>query len=418
MHDIDYIRENSEEFDEQLARRGIEKYSEKILELDRTVRESKTRLQILQQKKNQVAKEIGFLKSQGKDAVEVLRNAEKIKIEIKELEENSEVEKELHDVLSSLPNILSKEVIKGNDENDNQEIKKWGEINTPSFKTLNHYDLGEKLGLMDFNLGAKISGSRFVVLKGELARLERVLANFMLDLLIKKFDFEEVAPPFLVNSKTLYGSGQLPKFSEDCFVTTDNKWLIPTAEVPLVNLVQGDLLREKELPLRFCAYTPCFRSEAGAAGKDTRGMIRLHQFSKVEMVAITHPDKSEEEHEQMLGIAEEILQQLKIPYRVVLLCSGDTGFSSRKTYDLEVWLPGQEAYREISSCSNCGDFQARRMKTRFKNDAGKINFVHSLNGSSLAVGRTLVAILENYQNEDGSITIPEVLVPYFGKSSI
>lgn len=418
MHDIEYIRNNPQEFDTELARRGIEKQADNIIALDALVREQKTTLQELQQQKNIIAKEIGRLKSQGKDASNAFKKAEKIKQELNNLENNSNNQDKLTEILISLPNILSNDVPNGKSEDDNIEIKKWGNIQKYNFNPLEHYELGEKLGLMDFQQAAKISGSRFVILKGELAKLERALSQFMLDLLTKDYNYEEISLPLLVTSDTLLGSGQLPKFADDLFKTTNDKWLIPTAEVPLVNLVQKEILEENTLPLRFCAHTPCFRSEAGAAGKDTRGMIRMHQFNKVEMVSITHPDQSEKEHQQMLNIAETILQKLEIPYRVVLLCSGDTGFHANKTYDIEVWLPGQNQYREISSASNCLNFQARRMKARFRDSDNKINFPHTLNASGLAVGRTLIAILENYQNKDGNITIPEVLVRYMDKKTI
>jgi len=418
MHNIEYIRKNPEQFDLELSRRGIEKKSAEILQLDSKVRESKTRLQELQQQKNQVVKEIGHLKSKGEDASELFKQADIIKQELQLLENGSEESNKLESILTSLPNILSNDVIDGKSEDENLEIKKWGDIPEFSFNALEHYEIGEKLGLMDFKKAADISGSRFVLLKGDLAKLERALSRFMLDILTEEYDFEEISSPLLVTEKTLYGSGQLPKFADDSFTTTDNRWLIPTSEVTLVNLVQNTILQEKELPLRFCAHTPCFRSEAGAAGKDTRGMFRMHQFNKVEMVSITHPDNSEEEHEKITTIAQTMLQRLKVPYRVVLLCSGDTGFCSNKTYDIEVWLPGQKKYREISSCSNCKDFQSRRMKARFKNQDNETNFVHTLNGSALAVGRTLIAILENYQNEDGSITIPEALREYMGQDKI
>ena len=418
MHDINFVRENPEEFDKELARRGVEAKSADILALDKIVRESKGELQELQQQKNQVVKEIGMLKGKGEDATEALAKAETIKKRIAELEGGTKEEQELNDILASLPNLLFPEVIKGEGEEDNQEVRKIGEPKQFSFAAKQHFELGENLGLMDFEQAAVVSGARFVFLKGAFAKLERALASFMLDVLTSEYEVEEVSPPLLVNSQSMYGTSQLPKFAEDAFVTTDDKWLISTSEIALTNLMQNKIVDAEKLPLRYCAYTPCFRSEAGSAGKDTRGMIRLHQFNKVEMVSVTHPDKSVEEHERMTGIAEEMLKRLKIPYRVVLLCTKDTGFGSKKTYDLEVWLPGQDCYREISSASNCGDFQARRMKARYRGEDKKPKFVHTLNASGLAVGRTLVAVLENYQNEDGSITVPEVLVPYFGAKQI
>ncbi len=410
MHDINFIRQNPDLFDQEMKRRGEVEISQKIIELDKIIRESKTEGQKILQEKNKIAKKIGICKSQKKDVSELLKEAEKIKNKIIELEKASPEEQELKNILVRLPNILQEDIPLGDDEEDNKEISSWGEIPTFSYQVKNHTELGEDLGMMDFERTAIISGTRFVTLKKDLAKLERALANFMLDIHINEYGLEEISPPLLVNEQSLYGTGQLPKFAEDAFVTTDNKWLISTSEIPLTNIVREKTLDISELPLRFCAYTPCFRSEAGSAGKDTKGMMRLHQFNKVEMVSITHPNKSEEEHQRMLKIAENILQKLKLPYKVVLLCSGDTGFTASKTYDLEVWLPSQNKYREISSISNCKDFQSRRMKAKFKDK--KIHFLHSLNGSGLAVGRTLLAILENYQNKDGSITVPELLIPY------
>ena len=417
MHDIEYIRNNPAEFDSALKKRNLSNMAEKILSLDKEIRANKTNLQELQQQKNQLAKQIGVLKAQGQDAKNLFIEAEKVKAELAKLNDDK-LSIELKKILSSLPNILSSKVPLGNSEDDNVEIKKWGKIKELDFNPKHHYELNKEFDLLDFNHASKISGARFVLLKGDLAKLERILANFMLDILTKEFNFTEVSVPLLVNQNSLYGTGQLPKFADESFSTTDHRWLIPTAEVPLANLVREEILSKEELPLRFCAHTPCFRSEAGAAGKDTRGMIRLHQFNKVEMVAITTPDQSEQEHEKMTNIAETILQKLNIPYRVMLLCAGDTGFSAKKTYDIEVWLPSQKNYREISSCSNCADFQARRMKARFKDQDKNIHFIHSLNGSALAVGRTLLAILENYQNPDGTITVPEILVPAMGKDLI
>jgi seryl-tRNA synthetase len=417
MHDIEYIRNNPQLFDQELQRRDLDIKSQEILALDTEIRHNKTNLQQLQQQKNQLAKEIGSLKSQGKDAKELFIQAEKIKSDIAKLS-NDELATKLQKLLASLPNLLALDVPKGKSEADNVEIRKWGKINSKDFIEKEHYQLNQQLSLLDFTNAAKISGSRFAILKGDLARLERILASFMLDMLTQQYDFTEVAPPLLVKGDSLYGTGQLPKFAQESFTTTDNRWLIPTAEVPLVNLVSKEIIAKEALPLKFAAYTPCFRSEAGAAGKDTKGMIRLHQFNKVEMVVITTPEQSEKEHERITNIAELILQKLNLPYRVMLLAAGDTGFSAKKTYDIEVWLAGQKQYREISSCSNCGDFQARRIKARFKDNQNQIKFPHSLNGSALAVGRTLLAILENYQNADGSITVPEILVPAMGKSII
>ncbi len=325
----------------------------------------------------------------------------------------------LSEILSDLPNMPFADVSIGDDEDDNVEQYKWGEIPSFDFEPKQHFDLGENLGLMDFETASKISGARFVILKGALSKLERALANFMIDVQTGEHGCLEITPPALVRQHALYGTGQLPKFKEDLFHTDDDFWLIPTAEVPLTNMVRDTILDAKQLPMRFCALTQCFRAEAGSAGRDTRGMIRQHQFSKVEMVSITKPENSDEELKRMTQCAAVILQKLGLSYRVVSLCTGDLGFSARRTNDLEVWLPGQNKYREISSCSNCGDFQARRMKGRFRDvDAKGTNFFHTLNGSGLAVGRCLVAILENYQNQDGSIKIPDILIPYMGGLSV
>ena len=315
--------------------------------------------------------------------------------------------------LSAFPNLPAADVPDGPDETHNVELRRVGEPRRFGFAPKQHFEIGEGLRLMDFERAAKLSGARFVVLSGALARLERALAAFMLDLHTRTNGYTEVSPPYLVRSETAYGTGNLPKFAEDLFRTTTDYWLIPTAEMPLTNLVADEILDEDRLPLRFTAHTPCFRAEAGAAGKDTRGMIRQHQFAKVELVSIAHPDRSSDEHERMTGCVEEVLRRLELPFRTIVLCAGDMGFAARKTYDIEVWLPGQNGYREISSCSNCGDFQARRMKARFRRKGEKgTQFVHTLNGSGLAVGRTLVAVLENYQNEDGSVTVPTALRPF------
>ena len=329
--------------------------------------------------------------------------------------EATELTRELDNALSAIPNLPGDGVPIGKDEDDNIEVRTWGDPAALDFEPKEHFDLGESLGMMDFDRAAKISGARFVVLSGALARMERALASFMLDLHTTENGYEEVNPPALVNDTAMYGTGQLPKFGEDLFRTTDGFWMIPTAEVPLTNLVSGEILEQDQLPIRRTAMTWCFRSEAGAAGRDTRGMIRQHQFTKVELVSIAEPEQSNDELERMTSCAEGILQKLELPYRVVVLSTGDMGFSAQKTYDIEVWLSGQKRYREISSCSNCGDFQARRMKTRYRPEGEKgTRFVHTLNGSGLAVGRTLVAVLENYQQADGSIVVPEVLRPYMG----
>lgn len=421
MHDLKLIRTTPDVLDASLKRRGKDPLSAKILELDEANRAVTTELQDLQSRRNQIAKSFGEAKRTNQDTTELAAEADQVKSKIAELEEKaSEFGKILHDELSGIPNLVGADTPDGLDESQNVEIRKVGTPPTFNFEPKAHYDLGEALNKMDFEMAAKLTGSRFVVLYQELARLERALAAFMIDIHTSKFDYQEVYVPILVNDKTMYGTGQLPKFREDQFQTTSGYWMIPTAEVVLTNLVAEEILAEDQLPLRFTSYTPCFRAEAGAAGRDTRGMIRQHQFGKVELVSIVHPSKSADEHERMTKAAEEILQQLKLPYRVLTLCAGDTGFSAQKTYDLEVWLPSQNTYREISSCSNCGDFQARRMNARFKSQATADNpkpateFVHTLNGSGLAVGRTMVAILENYQQEDGSIKIPDVLIPYMG----
>ncbi len=418
MHDIKKIRENSPLFDVEMKRRGVGLNSFEILALDERRRKSVTKVQELQKKRNEASKKIGVLKQKGLDSGPAMDEVVNIKNDIRKLEdEKRELDDALHNILSELPNILSQEVPDGIDENDNREIRRFGVPNQFSFKARDHVDIGQLLQLMDFERAAKLSGARFVVLRGMLSRLERALANMMLDHQVNKYGYTEISPPFMVNDDALYGTAQLPKFSDQQFRTSQGLWLIPTSEVPLTNMVAEEILLEEHLPIRFTAYTPCFRSEAGAAGRDTRGMIRVHQFGKVEMVSIAHPDNSVAEHERMTECAEDILKQLNLPYRTVLLCSGDTGFSAQKTYDIEVWLPGQNngsgQYREISSCSLCGDFQARRMKTRFQRKGEKqTEFVHTLNGSGLAVGRTLIAIMENYQKENGRVAIPEVLKPY------
>ena len=421
MHDLRWIREQPEDFDRALARRGLEAQSAEILELDRKRRAAQTELQELQTRRNEASKEIGKRKGQGQDADDLIAEVAGIKDRMAALEEEERSGgAALDDLLAGLPNVLDPAVPDGPDESANQEVAVWGDKPERNFASKQHFELGEELALMDFETAAKLSGSRFVVLKGALARLHRALADFMLDIHTEEFGYTEVMPPYLVRDQVLYGTGQLPKFAEDQFRTTDDFWLIPTAEVPLTNLVAGEILDEAQLPLRFTAFTPCFRSEAGAAGKDTRGMLRQHQFEKVELVSVAHPEHSAEEHERMTSCAETVLQRLGLHYRKVVLASGDTGFGARKTYDLEVWLPGQEAYREISSCSNCGDFQARRMMARYRPKEGKgTRFVHTLNGSGLAVGRSLIAVMETYQQADGSIALPEALQPYLrGKEVI
>lgn len=373
----------------------------------------------LQAQRNKIAKEIGIVKAQKGDATTLLEESNKIKEKLPQiLEERDIAEQELSNLLATLPNFLEECVPAGKDENDNKEIKRWGNIRNFTFTPKPHNELGVNLDQMDFETASRVSGSRFVYLKGDLARLERALKNFMLEHNIAN-GYEEVSPPYLTNSNAFFGTGQLPKFEGDFFKTTDGRYLIPTAEISLTNMVSGKILQEHELPLRFTAATPCFRSEAGSSGKDTTGMIRQHQFLKVELVTIASKDDSKKEHERMLEIAEGILQNLELPYRVVLLCGGDIGASAKKTYDIEVWVPSQNKYREISSISNTGSFQARRMQARYKKAGEKdTTFLHTLNGSALAVGRTIVAILENYQNEDGSITVPKILQQFMGKEII
>jgi seryl-tRNA synthetase len=416
MHDLKAIRDNPEAFDAALRRRGQAPLSPKVLALDAERRAEMTHAQELQAERNKLSKEVGALKARGEDATAAMTKVSASKEEQARAEATAgERERALNELLAAIPNLPADDVPDGADENANVEIRRWGEPRSFPFKPKEHFEIGEGLGQMDFDRAAKMSGTRFVVLFDGLARLERALGAFMIDLHVRSSGYREVLPPYLVRDSALFGTGQLPKFGEDIFRTTTDHWLIPTAEVPLTNLVAGDILDEDKLPLRFAGLTPCFRAEAGAAGKDTRGMIRQHQFEKVELVSIAHPDKSEEEHERMTACAEEVLKRLQLPYRVVTLCTGDMGFSARKTYDIEVWLPGQGRYREISSCSNCGDFQARRMNARLKVKGEKgTRFVHTLNGSALAVGRTLIAVLENYQEADGSVRIPDGLKSYMG----
>ena len=413
MLDIKKIRENGKQLDEALVSRKHEASSSLIIDLDRKNRDLIGELQGLQEERNAKSKLIGEHASNGKkDEAELLKNeVSSIKDKMQELENNQRIAKEeLNSLLESLPNMPDDSAPIGN-ESVNKEIKVEGKKKEFSFTPKEHFDLGEDLGKMSFDQAAKISGARFVIQKGELARLERAIANFMLDLHTNEFGYEETNVPILVRDQAAFGTGQLPKFKDDLFKTTDDYWLIPTAEVPLTNMTRESVVDSVELPRRYVSHTPCFRSEAGAAGKDTRGIMRQHQFYKVELVSLTSEENSDDEHERMLSCAEEVLKRLGLHYRVVILSTQDMGFSAQKTYDIEVWLPGQNAYREISSCSNCGDFQARRMNSRYKeNDT--IKYLHTLNGSGLAVGRTLIAIMENYQNEDGSIDIPEVLIPY------
>jgi len=415
MHDIRAIREHPELYEKHWAAKGSSGKVAEILALDAELRAAQTALQAAQAERNESSKKIGQAKAR-KDEAEATRLMAHVETLKKTLEEQGEVERrageELRQLLAALPNLPSPDVPPGEDETQNLEVRRWGEpfaIAAPK----DHVELGERLGLLDFEAAARMSGARFAVLKGQLARLERALGQFMLDLQTREHGYQEVSPPLLVRDEAVFGTGQLPKFAEDLFRTTDGRWLIPTAEVSLTNLVREQILGQEELPLRLTALTPCFRSEAGASGRDTRGMIRQHQFYKVELVSITAPEQSEAEHERMVACAEAVLKRLELPFRTMLLCAGDMGFSARKTFDLEVWIPSEGRYREISSCSNCGDFQARRMDARTKAAGEKgTRFVHTLNGSGLAVGRTLVAILENYQDEGGRIAIPQALHPY------
>ena len=417
MHDIRLIRDNPEAFDAALALRGVEPVAEAILAIDAQRRDIATRMQDVQARRNEASKAIGAAMGKGdKDTAEALKaEVAALKTELPALEDDERrLTAEQNVALSAWPNLPADGVPQGADEADNVEVGRWGTPREFTFAPKEHADLGPLLGL-DFETGALISGARFTFLRGGMARLHRALAQFMLDRQTAENGYLECIPPLLVKDEAVFGTGQLPKFAEDLFKTTDGRWLIPTAEVSLTNAVQGQILADSALPLRMTALTPCFRSEAGSAGRDTRGFIRQHQFEKVELVSIVRPEESEAEHERMTQCAEGVLQALGLPYRKVLLCTGDMGFTARKTYDLEVWLPGQAAYREISSCSNCGDFQARRMNTRYRPDGVKTTeFVHTLNGSGLAVGRTLVAVLENCQQEDGSVDVPEVLHPYTG----
>ncbi len=420
MFDVKWIRDNPSAFDQGRARRGLPALSAEVIELDARRRTAQTAWQEMQAKRNDLSKQIGQVKAKGGDASAVMADVAALKDRMAEVEaEEQKLAAALDDLLLTQPNLPAADVPDGADEAANRIERTIGAPRNLSFVPKQHFELGEALGLMDFEAAAKMSGARFVVLKGALARLERALAQFMLDLHTGENGYTEVAPPFLVRDNALYGTGQLPKFAEDLFVTKQELWLIPTSEVPLTNLANDVILDETALPQRYTALTPCFRSEAGAAGRDTRGMIRQHQFHKVELVSIAHPDQSDAEHQRMTACAEEVLKRLGLPYRVITLSTGDMGFSAQKTYDIEVWLPGQNAYREISSCSNCGDFQARRMKARWRKAGEKgTRFVHTLNGSGLAVGRTLVAVLENYQQEDGSIIVPELLRPYMGKIEV
>ncbi|MDB5370700.1 MAG: Seryl-tRNA synthetase [Roseomonas sp.] len=419
MHDIRIVRADPAAFDAAMGRRGLPPVAEAILAQDTTRRNAQTALQELQARRNQLSKEIGTGRRQGADtaALEAEATALRDRMEALESEARTADAAQLA-LLETLPNLLDEDVPEGRDEADNVVVHQHGTPPDFAFTPKQHFEIGEVLGQMDFAGAAKLAGARFTVLKGQLARLERALGQYMLSLHVDEHGFSETSVPLLVNDATMYGTGQLPKFKDDLFHTEDGRWLIPTAEVPLTNLVAGEILAEAALPLRFAALSPCFRSEAGSAGRDTRGMLRQHQFTKVEMVAITTPEDSVAEHERMTACAERVLTELGLVWRRVVLCAGDTGFASTKTYDLEVWLPGQGAWREISSCSNCRDFQARRMGARYRaKDAKGTTFVHTLNGSGVAVGRALIAVLETHQQEDGRVAIPAVLAPWMGNLS-
>lgn len=418
MHDIRFIRENPDAFDAAMKKRGRGPEASRLLALDTARREATARLQEIETERNAKSKLIGQAKAKGDDALFNQLRAEvdalKGEMEAADAAQKS-ADEALRLELASLPNLPMDDVPEGADENDNEEVRGWGEPKEFAFAPKDHVAIGEGLGGLDFEAAAAMSGARFAVLKGQLARLERALAAFMLDLHTTEHGYSETSVPLLVRDEAMFGTGQLPKFGEDLFHTTDGRFLIPTAEVSLTNLVRDAIHAESAFPMRLTAHTPCFRSEAGAAGRDTRGLMRMHQFYKVELVSIVKPENSEDELERMTGCAEAVLRALELPYRVMLLCAGDMGFGARKTYDLEVWLPSQNTYREISSCSNCGDFQARRMEARFKREGEKkLEYLHTLNGSGVAVGRALLAVLENHQNEDGSVTIPAALRPYMG----
>ena len=420
MFDIKWIRDHPEAFDQGMEARGLPPQSAAVISLDQQRRDSQTALQEMQARRNEASKAIGQKKKAGEDAEPLMAEVAALKDKMAAGEEAArQADEALTTLLSGLPNIPLPEVPIGPDESANELVRNRGSIPNLEGTPKQHFELGEALGQMDFEMAAKLSGSRFVLLRGDLSRLSRALANFMIDLHTREHGYLEVSPPYLVRDHVLYGTGQLPKFGEDLFKTEEGYWLIPTAEVPLTNLVRESILDEADLPKRFTALTPCFRSEAGSAGRDTRGMLRQHQFDKVELVSAVHPERSMEELERMLSCAEEVLTRLGLAYRVMLLSSGDMSAASRKTYDIEVWLPGQETYREISSCSNCWDYQARRMAARFRPEGEKATrFLHTLNGSGVAVGRALIAVMENYQQADGSIVIPEAVRPYMGGQEI
>ena len=415
MHDIRTIRADGAAFDAAIARRGMAPASPAILAQDAERRAEQTALQEKQARRNALAKEIGAGKRAGADTAALEAEATALRHEMEGLERAAAlIDKDIFDTLAGIPNLLDPDVPDGADEAANKVLKTWGEVRDLGFQPKQHFELGEALGMMDFATASKIAGARFTILRGKLARLERALGQFMINLHTTEHGYEEHIVPLLVNDAAMFGTNQLPKFAEDSFRTTDGRWLIATSEISLTNMAAGEIIAAKNLPLRVTALTECFRSEAGSAGRDTRGMLRQHQFRKCELVSIVHPDTSVDEQERMTACAERVLELLQIPYRRVVLCAGDTGFGAVRTFDLEVWLPGQQAWREISSCSNTRDFQARRMNARYRGADGKVGYVHTLNGSGVAVGRTLIAVMENYQQADGSILIPEVVKPYMG----
>lgn len=416
MHDIKWIRDNPDAFDAAMTARKVEMTAQRLIDIDAERRRLMTEHQEMLARRKSISGEIGKLRQSGDNADDLMAEMGTLKDRIKDAEDGQAgLNEQLDLLLSSLPNVMDADVPSGENEDDNVEVRKWGTPGSFDFQPLEHFEIGDKLGMMDFETAAKLSGARFVILRGGLAKLERALGQFMLDLHVTEHGYEETITPMLVRDDAMFGTGQLPKFAEDSFRTTNDMWLIPTSEVTLTNQVAGEILDEAALPLRYTALTQCFRSEAGSAGRDTRGMIRQHQFSKVEMVSVVAAEKSNEELDRKTRCAEAVLERLGLPYRTVVLCSGDIGFAARKTFDIEVWLPGQGKYREISSCSNTGDFQARRMNARYR-AAGdkKTSFVHTLNGSGLAVGRCLIAVMENYQQADGSIRVPDALKPYMG----
>ncbi|MBV9653972.1 MAG: serine--tRNA ligase [Acetobacteraceae bacterium] len=416
MHDIRAIRDDPAGFNGAMRRRGLPDAADPVMQKDGLRRHAVRALQEKQARRTELSKQIAAGRRSGADTAGLESEAVSVRVSLEAYEtEAAKAEAEIRRLLEAMPNRLDPDVPDGADESANVVLAQRGELRELGFPARQHFELGEALGMMDFATAAKIAGARFTILRGPLARLERALGQFMLDLQTTEHGYAETAVPLLVNDGTAFGTGQLPKFADDLFRTTDGRWLIPTAEVPLTNIVAGEIVPQKQLPMRLAALTDCFRSEAGAAGRDTRGMLRQHQFRKVELISITQPDESAAEHERMTQCAETVLSRLGLTFRRVLLCAGDTGFSAAKTYDLEVWLPGQGAWREISSCSNCRDFQARRMNARFRAPDGKsLGFVHTLNGSGVAVGRALIAVMETYQEADGSIAVPPVLLPYMG----